>query len=113
MDFVSSIALDNNQMGDSQFAKLLDALSALADFKSVTYSRNTFDLLSAKAMAKLLDKRVPCQLDELVISNCRTSSKAVDAVLLHLCTKSSLSKLTLSHDVPFSEKTMPLLCRFL
>ena len=57
-------------------------------------------------------KRRPYNLDELKISNCKTSTKAIDGLLELLCKESYIDKLCLQ-GIPFSDKTMPLICKFI
>ena len=110
-NFVNRILLDNCGILDAQFAKILESLQQLQDFKSIIYRNNTFAERSAKALHGLTARRVPDHLEELRIVNCKILNGTTKLVLENLNQRSYLSKLSLV-DASLSEATMTLLCTF-
>ena len=74
---VNRILLDNCGVTDDHFGQILTSLGELQDFKSIIYRKNEFGLQSAAAVHQLTAKRVPNQLEELRICNCRIVSKPI------------------------------------
>ena len=108
-NFVKRIVLDNNHLVDKQLSRMIESFTRLRDFKSLIVRKNAFDMECVKSIAPLILKRRPYNLDELKISNCKTSANAIDTLLELLCKESYIDKLCLQ-GITFSNKTMPLLC---
>jgi len=111
-NFVKRILLDNCNVEDRQFGKILESLSMLGDFKSIIYRHNEFEMESAKAIRWLLWKRVPYHLEELRIEHCQMSPQTTAYLLDELEHKSYLRKLVLV-NVGLNEKCMTNLCSFI
>ena len=76
-------------------ARLFNSFTGLKDFKSIIVRKNGFDKECVQAIAPLIQKRRPFNLDELKISNCKTSTDAIDTLLKLLCKESYIDKLCL------------------
>ena len=94
-NFVKRIVLDNNHLVDKQLSRMIESFTRLRDFKSLIVRKNAFDMECVKSIAPLILKRRPYNLDELKISNCKTSANAIDTLLELLCKESYIDKLCL------------------
>ena len=111
-NFVKSILLDNCGIEDKKFAKIINSLNELSDFKSIIYRNNQFEMESARAVMNLLYKKMPFHLDELVIVNCRISYETSEYLIDRLIDRSYLRHLALV-NANLSERSMSGLCEFL
>ena len=94
-NFVKRIVLDNNHLVDKQLSRMIESFTRLRDFKSLIVRKNAFDMECVNSIAPLILKRRPYNLDELKISNCKTSANAIDTLLELLCKESYIDKLCL------------------
>jgi hypothetical protein len=73
-DVLEKLLLEAVGTNDEMLAAILDGLREQANFKSVTYKRNSLGPLSVRALSVLISRTRPCNLDEVRIINCKISS---------------------------------------
>jgi hypothetical protein len=93
-DLIEKLLLEGVGTDDEMLAAILDGLYEQHNFKSVTYKRNTLGNLSVKALARLINRTRPSNLDEVRIINCKIST-ASSQLLLEEIQGSKLRRLAL------------------
>jgi hypothetical protein len=56
-----------NNLTGLQFSQILKGISQVTDCKSITYGHNAFTNDALLQLVPLLDKKIPCHLEELIL----------------------------------------------
>ena len=83
----------------------------MRDFKKIVYRYNTFHWKSLKELTNILTRKIPNQLEELRIENCKIEPSLTTALLEALNEKCYLKKLSLV-NANFTVEAFNYLCDF-
>ena len=75
---VNRVLFSNCGMQGDQFAEILKGLAKLNDVKSITYKQNVLNMAAIEAMDKILKKRLPRNLEDLVMIDVKASAALMD-----------------------------------
>ena len=78
---VNRLLLNNNGITGDQFAEILEGMSKLRDFKSLIYKCNTINLHSLDVLKPVLAKRLPYNLEEIKLIDCKVSPGMISKLL--------------------------------
>ena len=70
-EFCNRVIFDNCGIDDEEMAAILNGILKLKDFKKIIYRQNTFAELSLEKLWKILLRKIPNNLEELRIENCK------------------------------------------
>lgn len=90
-----AVHLDNNSIGDAEFASLLSGLLCLANLQKIEYLNNRLGLKSLAILRQIVQRPAPYQLKELVLSECGMTYIENQELFRILSERSALAKLVL------------------
>lgn len=79
LDFrlVNRLLLANNGINGDQLAEIITGMAKLREFKSLIYKQNGLNQNSLMAMRPVFEKRLPLQLEELKLIDCKILPKHI------------------------------------
>ena len=108
--YINKIILDNCGVDDEEMSKIIEGLKKLKACKKLVYRYNIFMHKSLVEIEDLLAKKLPNNLEELRIENCRIE-QGVTRQLMKMLKRSSLRKLSLV-NANLLEDSFEDLCQF-
>ena len=106
---VNRIMLCNNGINGDQLAEIVEGMAKLREFKSLIYKQNMINMNSLTALKPVFEKRLPLQMEELKIIDCKVSHQLVIQLMQNLLEISQLKRLALvnvHHSVESFEKVV-------
>ena len=92
---VNRIMLCNNGINGDQLAEIVEGMAKLREFKSLIYKQNMINMNSLTALKPVFEKRLPLQMEELKIIDCKVSHQLVIQLMQNLLEISQLKRLAL------------------
>ena len=97
LDFrvVNRLLLNNCGISGDHFAEIIQGMSKLRDFKSLIYIKSAVNFASLAALKPVLEKRLPFNLEELKLIDCKISAAQIFKLMEDLLESSQIKKLAL------------------